>query len=73
MPIPGSRSVRQRMAANGQRSAVAFWGGVVQILDDAGRVQAMRKLPQDVTALMWSGGQLIIGDADGRLTALNVK
>jgi hypothetical protein len=33
----------------------------------------MRKLPQDVTALMWSGGQLIIGDADGRLTALNVK
>jgi hypothetical protein len=56
-----------------KRTAVAFWGGTVQILDDAGRVQAMRKLPQDVTALIWSGGQLIVGDADGRLLALNVK
>jgi hypothetical protein len=38
-----------------------------------GRIQARKKLPQDVAALMWSGEQLLAGDADGRLMVLNLK
>ncbi len=69
----GPRRLVKFIAADGKRTAVAFWGGTVQIVDDAGHVQAMRRLPQDITALIWSGGQLLVGDADGRLTALKVK
>jgi hypothetical protein len=36
-------------------------------------VLAVRRFPQDLTALTWSGPQLIVGDADGRVTALNLK
>lgn len=54
----------------GKRTAVAFWGGVVHVVDEAGRVTAMRRMPQDVTALMWVDGRLIVGDGDGRLFAL---
>ncbi len=61
------------VAPSGSLRAVAYWGGAVEILDESGGVRAARILPQDVTALAWSGRQLIVGDADGRVTALAVK
>jgi hypothetical protein len=43
---------------------------VVELLVSA---HAERRLPQDVTALTWSGTHLIVGDADGRVMAFKVK
>jgi hypothetical protein len=59
--------------ADGKLKAVAYWGGAVEILDAGGTVRAAHTLPQDVTALAWAGRQLLVGDADGRVTALGVK
>ena len=61
------------VAPAGKETAVAYWGGTVEVFDSAEHVKAVRRLPQDVTALLWSGSQLIVGDADGRLVALTVK
>jgi hypothetical protein len=61
------------VAAHGPLTAVAYWGGMVQVVDQNGGLRAVRHLPQDVTALAWSGDNLIVGDADGRLTALNLR
>jgi hypothetical protein len=55
------------------KTAVGYWGGRVEVFDQGGALRAARSLPQDVTALAWSGGRLIVGDADGRLAALDVK
>ncbi|MGH7171283.1 MAG: hypothetical protein ACRELG_13475, partial [Gemmataceae bacterium] len=49
----GPQRLVKLIATDGKRKAVAFWGGTVQILDEEGRVQGMRRLPQDVTALTW--------------------
>ena len=69
----GPQRLVKLIATDGKRKAVAFWGGTVQILDEKGHVQGMRRLPQDVTALIWFNGRLIAGDADGRLMALTMK
>jgi hypothetical protein len=61
------------VAANGKLTAEAYWGGTVHVFDQGGALKAERKFAQDTTALAWSGDRLIVGDADGRLTALKVK
>jgi hypothetical protein len=61
------------IAANGKLTAVAFWGGMVHVFDRGGALKAARQFPQDTTALAWSGDRLLVGDADGRLTALKFK
>jgi hypothetical protein len=43
------------------------------VYDDSGTVKAGLRLPQDVTAVTWSGRQLVVGDADGRLIGLTVR
>lgn len=58
---------------NGDKVAIAYWGGTVRITDAAGKVLAEQRLTQDVTALAWSGGALIVGDADGRLMKLETR
>jgi hypothetical protein len=67
----GPWRVVKLVAAHDGRTAVAYWGGRVEIFDKGG-LRAARSLPQDVTALAWSGRELVVGDADGRLVALNV-
>jgi len=52
------------------QKAVAFWGGLLEVFDRAGKLIASRRCPQDLTAVVWAGPRLIIGDADGRLMAL---
>jgi hypothetical protein len=37
---------------------------------EAAKLIASRRSPQDLTAVAWAGLRLVIGDADGRLTAL---
>jgi hypothetical protein len=68
---PPERLVKLAVTS-GERLAVAYWGGTVCILDKAGAVSAARRLSQDVTALAWLDGQLLAGDADGKLVALSI-
>jgi hypothetical protein len=59
-------------SSSGGRTAVAYWGGTLRIVD-RGKVLTEQQLPQDVTALAWSGGKVVAGLADGRVVALVVK
>jgi hypothetical protein len=68
---PPNRLVKL-VASEGPHLAVAYWGGTVSVFDQAGAVRATRRLSQDVTVLAWLHGQLLAGDADGRLIALKV-
>jgi hypothetical protein len=68
---PG-RLVKMVVTADG-KTAVGYWGGRIEVVDAAGKMLAVQHMPQDVTALTWSSGRLIAGDADGRVLALNVK
>jgi hypothetical protein len=61
------------VAAGPKGTAVVYWGGTVNLFDPSGRLQAVTRLPQDVTAVAWAGDRLVVGDADGRLVALGVK
>lgn len=57
-------------ATSGNRSAIAYWGGTLRIVDAQGAIKTEQQLPQDVTALTWLGDRLIAGLADGRVLAL---
>jgi hypothetical protein len=59
-------------SSSGGRTAVAYWGGTLRVID-RGKVLTEQQLPQDVTALAWSGGKVVAGLADGRVVALVVK
>ncbi len=60
------------VANNGTQRAVVYWGGLVEIFSQAGQLIASHRCPQDVTAVAWAGSRLVVGDADGRLTALTL-
>jgi hypothetical protein len=63
-----------KLSASGSgKVAVAYWGGMLRIVNDRGLIKTEQQLPQDITALAWAGGKLIAGLADGRLLALTVK
>ncbi|MGA2659991.1 MAG: hypothetical protein ABSH34_21010 [Verrucomicrobiota bacterium] len=68
---PPNRLVKLAVTS-GEQLAVAYWGGTVCILDKARAASAARRLSQDVTALAWLDGQLLAGDADGKLVALSI-
>jgi hypothetical protein len=54
-------------------TAVAYWGGRVEVFRKDGTLRLAWSGPQDITAIAWSAGRAIVGDADGRVTALVVK
>jgi hypothetical protein len=60
-----------RVAQGADKTAVAYWGGWLRVLDKGGAIVAEQQLPQDVSALAWSGNRLIAGLADGRVVALD--
>jgi hypothetical protein len=66
------RKLTKRIAANGDRVAVAYWGGTVTILD-GGTVRTTQSFPFDIADLAWSNDRLVVGLADGRVAALEVK
>jgi hypothetical protein len=57
-------------AGAGGKLAVAYWGGTVRVAGADGKVASEQMLPQDVTALVWQNGRLLVGLADGRVVAL---
>jgi hypothetical protein len=52
-------------------AAVAFWGGMLKIVDADGAVKAQRMLPNDIGAMVLAGGKLVVGLADGQAMALD--
>jgi hypothetical protein len=67
---PAGRLVKLAVS-NGSRTAVAYWGGLVEILDAFGVARHRHRGPQDISALAWDGPRLLVGDADGRLSAFS--
>ncbi|MBE3069300.1 MAG: PQQ-binding-like beta-propeller repeat protein, partial [Planctomycetes bacterium] len=68
---PG-RTVK-RIAVAGGRTAVAYWGGTVHVLDAEGKVATAQRLEQDVADMAWLGGRLVVGLADGTVLGLDAK
>ena len=60
----------RRCATQNGNTAVAYWGGLVQILDGSGAVKAARTLPQDVSDLQWTDKGLVAALADGQVLVL---
>ena len=59
---------------NDTMTAIAYWGGTLQIVDSATlEVKAQQRLPQDISALVWHGNRLVVGLADGRILALELR
>lgn len=68
---PG-RTVK-RIAVAGGRTAVAYWGGTVHVLDAEGKIATAQRLDQDVADMAWLGGRLVVGLADGTVLGLDAK
>jgi hypothetical protein len=69
--IPGR--ILKHVAVHDGLTAVVYWGGLVRVYDEKGSVKAARTCSQDVAALAWSGENLVIGLADGRVQSLKAK
>ena len=52
---------------------MAYWGGALKVLDAEGKVKSAAVLAQDITALVWLDGKLVVGLADGSVVALAAK
>lgn len=61
------------VAGEGGLTAVAYWGGTLQVFDAAGEVKAQQLLPQDISGLAWAGGKVVAALADGRVLGLQLK
>jgi hypothetical protein len=62
--------LRKLWSADQGRLAVAYWGGTLRIVDDKSDLLCEQQMPQDVTAMTWARGSLIVGLADGRVLSL---
>jgi len=54
-------------------TAVAYWGGRINVVDNDGKVKFTSQLPQDISAILSVNGNLIVGLADGEVVALTNK
>ena len=66
---PPNRLLKLTASGANGRQAIAFWGGFVRIVN----TPLEQCLPQDVTAMVWAGEQLICGLADGQVLALTTE
>lgn len=60
-------------ASSGGLTAIAYWGGTLRIVDNAGKILSEQLMPQDITALAWMQGNVIAGLANGHVMALQAK
>ena len=51
-------------------TAVAYWGGTLQVFDAGRALRTQQLQPQDITALAWAGTTIIVGQSDGCVVAL---
>jgi hypothetical protein len=75
LPEPISKAsppalIAKRVAAHGDRTFVAYWGGTVLGFDAGGKSLCLKVFPQDVAEMSVQGDLLIVGLADGEVIAL---
>jgi hypothetical protein len=58
------------LSVHGDQVAVAYWGGTLRVLDEAGKPRLERSFAQDIAALAWSGDRVIVALVDGEVIAL---
>ncbi len=63
------RVVKGVATANGL-TAVAYWGGTLQLFAADGTLKAQQTLPTDINALTWAGTTLVVAQADGKVLGL---
>jgi hypothetical protein len=66
----GPQRLVKFVVKHGDLSAIAYWGGTLEVRDAAGAVKTRNRLPQDITALVSAESRLLVGLADGRVMAL---
>ena len=54
-------------------TAVAYWGGMLEVFGADGAVKFQQMMPHDVTAMAWQGDSLVLGMAGGQVVGLEVK
>ncbi len=68
-----SARVVKFVAISNDFTAIGYWGGTLQVFDNAGNLKTQQMLPQDLAGLQWVGTTLAAGLADGRVIGLLVK
>lgn len=71
--LNSSLKVRQVLKNDDGNSAVAFYGGRLQIFANDGALLAEEQFPQDITALCWNRKNLLVAQADGKLQSFTIK
>ena len=71
--LNGSYKLRQVLKSDAGYSAVAFYGGHLQIFAADGTLVAEEQFSQDITALCWNGKSLLVAQADGKLQSFLLK
>ena len=60
-------------AANGDLHAITYWGGTLQVVNGAdGTIRCRQLLPNDISAIAWSGANLVAVLADGQTYGLTL-
>ena len=54
-------------------TAVAYWGGTLQVFAADGTLNTQQLQPQDISALAWAGNTLIVGQSDGCVVSLEAS
>jgi hypothetical protein len=61
------------VATGNNLTAVAYWGGTLQVFDGQGNLKTQQWLGMDVAGLVWSGDLLVAGLADGKVVGLKIE
>jgi hypothetical protein len=65
--------VLKRIATTNGLTALAYWGGTLQIIDANGATKSVQMLPNDIVDVAWADSKVIVGLADGSVVALQPK
>jgi hypothetical protein len=68
--LAGPQRLVKFVVKHGDLSAIAYWGGTLELRDAADAVKTRNRLPQDITALLSADGRIYAGLANGRLMVL---
>ena len=62
----------KRSASGAGRTAIAYWGGTLRVVDAAGAVKSQQRFDQDIAALTFAKDKLVVALANGRIVSLQL-